>query len=369
MSSNQDERPRVAIIGGGLAGCSTAIHVAALRPDLVGQLEILERARFPRDKPCGGGLTGLAIGILRSFDPEILETGVVEVRNVLLVSGEILRPVRLRQPMAVVHRRDLDQKVARVATARGVELTQGVTAQKVISESNAVKVHAEKTRSVTALIGADGARSVVRPSVSVKRGGLARLIEVVTPDRMDQPAELRSTIVFDFSATRHGLQGYTWRFPCEVDGVLCINWGIFDSRIYENAPRADLPALLDEFMTSHDYPTVRGDWVSHPVRRFDPDDHFSAPNVFLIGDAAGVDPALGEGISLALDYGDLAAHCVIDAFDRNDFSFATFRDQLFSHPVGQSLLTRHQMALQLYRPGSHNNEAALAIMEHWLESA
>lgn len=361
----------VSIVGGGLAGCSTAIHLATLRPDLIRHLEILEKSRFPRDKPCGGGLTGLAIGLLQSFDSEILKHGAVRIAYVLLAAGKKIRPLRLNQPMAVVHRRALDHRIAKVAMERGISLREGVAVRAAKVGVNGATIDVEggdRSIKARALIGADGARSVIRPAVSNRRRGLARLIEVVTPDRLDQAPHLRSTIVFDFSAIAAGLQGYTWRFPCEIDGRPHINWGIFDSGIHEDAPRAHLPVILKEFMASNDYPTSREDWISHPVRRFHPDDDFSAPNIILIGDAAGVDPALGEGISLALDYGDLAANALIDAFDRSDFSFRDFKERLFGHPVGQSLILRHQMARQLYDPVSGGGEAAIEIMSHWLSS-
>ena len=36
------------------------------------------------------------------------------------------------------------------------------------------------------------------------------------------------------------------------------------------------------------------------------------------------------------------------------------------HPVGQSLLARHRMALDLYRPGEGNADRAVAIMACWI---
>ena len=45
------------VVGAGPAGSATAIHLqrAGMRVLLV------DKARFPRDKPCGGGLTGRAL--------------------------------------------------------------------------------------------------------------------------------------------------------------------------------------------------------------------------------------------------------------------------------------------------------------------
>ena len=46
---------------------------------------------------------------------------------------------------------------------------------------------------------------------------------------------------------------------------------------------------------------------------------------WLVGDAAGVDPLMGEGISLALDYGELAADAILAARRAGDNSGGTYQ--------------------------------------------
>ena len=50
------ERCDVAVVGAGPAGSVTAVHLARAGARVL----LLDKARFPRDKPCGGGLTGHA---------------------------------------------------------------------------------------------------------------------------------------------------------------------------------------------------------------------------------------------------------------------------------------------------------------------
>ena len=45
------------VVGAGPAGSSTAIHLTRAGVSVL----LVDKARFPRDKPCGGGLTGLAL--------------------------------------------------------------------------------------------------------------------------------------------------------------------------------------------------------------------------------------------------------------------------------------------------------------------
>jgi len=271
--------------------------------------------------------------------------------------------------MEVVHRREFDYHLLRTAMARGLRAQDGAPIERIDRSSGGLVVGGPFGRwSVAALVGADGAQSTVRNRL-LGHGvsGLCRLVEVVTPD--PHPDERRDTVVFDFSAMKEGLQGYTWRFPCVVDGEPCLNWGVFDSGIAPRTGSLDLSAPLRAMMEREGVVLERSEIVGHPIRRFDPEGVFSADRAILVGDAAGVDPALGEGIALALDYGDLAATVLIDAFRRDDFSFSDYRDRLFAHPVGQSLLMRHAMAKKMYAPDGLGCEGAAEIMAHWLGQA
>jgi flavin-dependent dehydrogenase len=70
--------------------------------------------------------------------------------------------------------------------------------------------------------------------------------------------------------------------------------------------------------------------------------------VILVGDAAGVDPVVGEGISFALGYGQVAAYALQDAFARQDFSFRDYRRRLLRHRTGRYLRRRYWGARLLY---------------------
>ena len=52
----------VAIVGGGPAGISTALHLQAAAPGA--RIVVLEKSRYPRDKICGGGIGARAFRLL-----------------------------------------------------------------------------------------------------------------------------------------------------------------------------------------------------------------------------------------------------------------------------------------------------------------
>jgi flavin-dependent dehydrogenase len=108
-----------------------------------------------------------------------------------------------------------------------------------------------------------------------------------------------------------GLQGYYWDFPSLIGGEPYMNRGVFDARIISQRPRARLKDILAESMAARDRSLADYELKGHPLRWFSPDSAFNCPNVLLVGDAAGADPMVGEGISSALAYGKLAAEIIV----------------------------------------------------------
>jgi len=90
-------------------------------------------------------------------------------------------------------------------------------------------------------------------------------------------------------------------------------------------------------------------WRSHPIHWFSPRNRFAYPRLLLVGEVAGVDPLFGEGIAPSLAYGQLAAQAIRDAFERQDFSFSTYRWRLKNSYLGRYLMSRWFTAEVCYR--------------------
>jgi flavin-dependent dehydrogenase len=145
-----------------------------------------------------------------------------------------------------------------------------------------------------------------------------------------------------------GLQGYYWDFPSYVKGKPFMNRGVFDSRARPERPKTDLKEDLRESMAERDRNLDDYKLKGHPIRWFDKNGRFAAPRVILAGDSAGADPLMGEGISFALGYGVVAAAAITDAFARQDFSFATYRQRILDDGLLSQLPVRVWLARLAY---------------------
>jgi flavin-dependent dehydrogenase len=102
-------------------------------------------------------------------------------------------------------------------------------------------------------------------------------------------------------------------------------------------------------MQRHGYNLDDYEIQGHPIRWFSPFNRFSAPRVLLVGDAAGADGIFGEGISIALGYGRLAALAIREACRSGDYSFRDYRRRILLSPLGQALTVRTAITQGLYR--------------------
>jgi flavin-dependent dehydrogenase len=178
---------------------------------------------------------------------------------------------------------------------------------------------------------------------------VSRLLEVLTPEDAERTPEFtQHYAVFDFSAVSAGLQGYLWDFPSYVNGQPMMNRGVFDARILPDRPRAALAPLLEAYLQARQRVLADYELQGHPERYYDPTGVYSVPHILLVGDAAGVDPLLGEGIAWALRYGPVAARQLKQAFASGDLSFAGYSQALATSDVGRGLTQRVHLARFAY---------------------
>lgn len=341
----------VIIVGAGPAGLSTALHLAQTAPELIPRTLILEKARHPRPKLCGGALVADAEVILRRLGLEVGEIPHVDAAAVRFDYAGRGLVIRLRKgyTLRLIERDEFDAWLAEKARQRGFIIQEETTVKRVAVSGSGVIVETERgAYRARVVVGADGSNGVVRRSLLPEaHSQAARALEVVIPAE-ERPARRRQEARFDFRPIPDGLAGYLWDFPGQRGGQAMRVWGIYDARLFGGETHPPLRELLQAEMTRRGAQAGGAEIQGWPIRGFDPLDRFAVPGVLLVGDAAGADPLFGEGISFALGYGRIAARTIRAAFARDDISFRDYRRRILSAPLGQALTLRWLIAALLY---------------------
>ena len=280
----------VLVVGAGPAG-STAARVAAERG---ARVLLVDAARFPRYKTCGGGLIGAS---LRALPPEALAVLERRVDRVTFsLHGGPARSVRSTRPfLAMVDRERFDQALVDAAVAEGVEFRDHVRVRSVEQRGDSVAVRTDAGELVASVvIGADGTSGVTGRHVGVR---IARADLGLEVELADAGEDWARRVHLDWGRDPGT---YGWVFP--KDGHLTV--GVIERKGRGEATRA----YLDRFVAGlgmADREVLRSS--GHLTRWRRPGSPVRRGRVLVAGDAAGLlEPWSREGISFALRSGALA---------------------------------------------------------------
>ncbi len=329
----------VIVIGAGPAGVATAARLAQLG---VRDVLVLERAQLPRDKPCGGGLTGRCDAALAALGLR-LTVPHVAVRAARIRFGAYERTVALPRPVNVIRRIEFDASLVEQVRTRGVTVVAGERASDVAMEAGAATVRLASGARLRArvVVGADGAGSIVRKRLRGEvRAQPHRLFMQELPAAAD-----RDVLLFDFTPLLAGVGGYVWTFP--VAGAR-VNVGVMHAPMAARTSAELLRTLRAHAARDGIELPARGahGW---PVWGFEPGAAVSALHLLTVGDAAGIDALTGEGIAVALAHGALAGDAIAAALARGDFRFSGYRRALARAPVGRELARDRWLARRIYQ--------------------
>jgi geranylgeranyl reductase family protein len=278
------------VVGAGPAGSIAAYRLARGGASVL----LVDKARFPRDKPCGGGVTLRAARLLPfSIDPVVED--VVDRFELRLGYRSSFERASDEPLCLMTQRRRLDEFLARQAEEVGAEFRDGVPVR---FDDGKVVVDRERV-SVGVIVGADGVNGPTARTFGLAGDhGHGVALEGNAP--LD--TRYRGRLVLELGVVPGG---YAWVFP-KGDHV---NVGVGGWESEGPRLRDHLRRLCDvhdvEFGALAD---VRG--YRLPYRRAS--SRFASDKVLLVGDAAGlIDPLSGDGMYEAFASATLAADAVL----------------------------------------------------------
>ena len=353
----------VVVVGGGPAGAAAAITLARKGHDVV----LVDKARFPRDKFCGDGLTASALRHLQALG--LRQESVPSWHNVeeVFVRGPSGHAVRFPLPgdgvfAAVAPRAELDSAVLDLARGAGARVNDGhaFTAARVVEGGIEIDVEGLGTVVAGYAIGADGMWSPLRHAVGAHEDGYLGDWHAFRQYFAGVgPAASALWVWFDADL----LPGYAWSFPVG-GGRANVGFGIQrDSGI---AVR-EMKHMWPEILARPHVREVLGD-AAHPEG---PHRAWPIParvdrvaltaaggRVLFVGDAAAAtDPMTGEGIAQALLTGQRAAEAVMAAGPSLPLEAAA----CYEKAVRRDLFADHRMSGLLSRALSHRKGVRIAL--------
>jgi geranylgeranyl reductase family protein len=325
----------VAVVGAGPAGSAAAFHLA--RAGL--RVALVDRARFPRAKVCGDGLTPCALAEIEALDA-MRDLGPLARLDTVtatdLVGGHTWRgappSVSERQSWAaVVPRVVLDDALRRAAERAGATLVAGADVRTVVRGRRRSALAAlGDGRSGVVATTSDGDLFITADVIVAADGSTGRIARLLAPDRpsrptglavrryvrLDGPLEPALRIYVPLVAGGVPVCGYGWVFPV---GPRLANVGV-GCLAGEGRMGAPLRRVFAGFLaalrrvepwaaTAEPDGPLEGGTIRVGARPRD----LVIGDALLAGDAGGLaNPITGEGIGPALRSGRAAAAAIVE---------------------------------------------------------
>jgi flavin-dependent dehydrogenase len=307
------------VIGGGPAGCAAAITAARTGASVL----LLERGRFPRHKVCGEFVSAESLDLLQNLlapaHHGLIKKAPRIARSRIFVDAAELQ-AEITPAAASITRFDLDAALWDSCAHAGVECRSDCVVQSVESAGDFRVATRADSFEARALINATGRWSNLTSTATRARAtaGANKDHWIGVKAHFREVAASPSVDLYFFEGGYCGVQAVSP--PSQNGAAIVVNACAM--------VRADIATDLTKILELH--PALRErslNWKPQPMM----DPVTTSPLVFRqpeptqngmlqVGDAATfVDPFIGDGISLALRSGDLAAEC-FSRFFRNECS-------------------------------------------------
>ena len=305
----------VLIVGAGPAGATAARTLA-----LAGaRVRMLDRARFPRNKPCGGAISMRALGRFPYLSGGLqqISTRLISRLHLESPAGEMVQ-LQSSQPAALMIRRvEFDALLVRLAQEAGAELVEGAEITQVSESRDDVTLIRRDGVCFKAplVIAADGANSVVARRLALNPGWSASSVAL---DMMEEtPFDSLNCADPDLLWVAYGYKGspgYAYVFPKRTHVNVGIGYVLEHyRRAVEEAPYTLQRQFVGALSRARvlDGASERRNFTPALIPVGGPLKRTASQRVLLAGDAGGfVNGFTAEGIYYGMVSGDLAGRAL-----------------------------------------------------------
>lgn len=368
----------VLVVGAGPAGSATAAWAARSGLDVL----LVDAETFPRDKPCGDGLTPRAIAELDQLGLTPWLTG--RARNRGLRANGFGQELYLPWPGGslpgyggAAPRLELDDAIRRQALDSGAVMVEGHRAVDVRLEGGQVRAvsfarSGGRRREIACrrLVIADGARSQLG-RVLGRRWHRGTAYGVAARGYIKSGRSDDQWISSHLELRGHDnelLSGYGWVFPL---GGGEVNVGVGTLATDRRPASVNLRGLLnlyaDQQRTTWQFAgDVRDPW-SALLPMGGAVSNVAGRNWLLVGDAAGcVNPLNGEGIDYGLETGHIAAGLLATTVPNPSLDYERQWAPLLIERYGPAFSIARRLAGYLTVPGLLTSLGPIGMRSRWL---
>jgi geranylgeranyl reductase family protein len=330
-------RVDVVVAGAGPAGAIAAYCLAKRGI----KVALVDRAKFPREKACGGGVQAKTARMIPFDISPVVETRLDGMTLTWKSQNRYTR--RWRETLVYgVRRTRFDHFLVNKAVEAGVTLFDGARIRHVEDERTGVRTKADDLElSSEIIIGADGANTVVGRAINPPSAFYHSTALYYEVPREWLRRDYAGDGLMRFDAGQL-TTGYAWIFPKGET----INVGVGGPQIFTKLFRRQFAEFLaaEHILgnrRAEDVP-CSGHRLPHPTAST----RFRAGRILLVGDAAGLaDPSTGDGMFTGITSGRIAAEVIADALAGNIAALADYERRIRREVISELDEARAVVAL------------------------
>ena len=302
----------VIIIGGGLSGSSTAVHLSKKGYSVL----VLEKSSHKRIIPCAGGMAATMRDFLPINIEKAIETEVKKVHFTYESKDKVIAELSGESPFLIVKREELDNLLIDKAISQGCLFINSAIVKNLEKNTDSwlIKCDNKNIYEAKFLVIADGSES--QWSTFLKLGPKRPRYAQTAAIRLNGLGNLsKNSVRFDFGSIKYG---FSWAFPLKES--INIGMGTFIGNYKINNKELSKNVINLFGFNADDY-----EIIYKRLRIWNGFYDLHIDRALVIGDAASLcDPFLAEGIRPSLLSSFYAAESIHTCLSNNDNDLSNY---------------------------------------------